>query len=261
MLRQLSFDTSKSDVHIALIGDDSILSEYIAFVADATSGVSRQEAANLLIPEIDRMMIEVGWKKSDIDCLIVGTGPGGFTGIRTSVVTARALAQALQLPLFPVSLLECIASALSGRFIIALYATAGHYFLARGEHTAVEAAYIKQSDVAAFVSGYETIYADERAIAEFSTAEPVVFPLHVEIKALPPIANVATQQSRFAWQILSLKVRDIYEKLGGLDPNSGTPTESLHRKMRAELRQQFPYDSVVPAYLRAPSVTLKKTNV
>jgi tRNA threonylcarbamoyl adenosine modification protein YeaZ len=261
MLRQLSFDTSKSDVHIALIDDQSVISEYVAVVVDATSGASRQEAANLLIPEIDRMMKDVGWKKSDIDCILVGTGPGGFTGIRTSVVTARALAQALHLPLYPVSLLECIASALPGSFAIALYATAGHYFLARGTAAGVEAAYIAQQDVAEFTHGFASVYADARALAEFLSPPPVVFASHVEIRELPVIANVAAQQSRFAWPGLSLKVSDIYEKLRGLDPVNGTPSESLQQDLRAELRQQFPYDSVVPTYLRAPSVTLKKTNV
>jgi tRNA threonylcarbamoyl adenosine modification protein YeaZ len=261
MLRQLSFDTSKSDVHIALIDDQSVISEYIAVVADATSGTSRQEAANLLIPEIDRMMHDVGWKKSDIDCIIVGTGPGGFTGIRTSVVTARALAQAMHLPLYPVSLLECIASALPGSFALALYATAGHYFLAKGTAVSVECAYVKQHDVAEFTRDFTSVYADARALAEFSTEAPVVFASHVQIKELPPISNVAAQQSRFAWQCLSLKVGDIYEKLGGLNPGEGPPSESLQQNMRAELRQQFPYDSVVPTYLRAPSVTLKKKDV
>jgi tRNA threonylcarbamoyl adenosine modification protein YeaZ len=261
MFRQLSFDTSKSDVHIALIDDQSVISEYVAVVADATSGNSRQEAANLLIPEIDRMMSDVGWKKSDIDCIIVGTGPGGFTGIRTSVVTARALAQALHLPLYPVSLLECIASSLPGSFTIALYATAGHYFLARGTAAGVECAYVKQRDVAVFAHDFTRVHADARALAEFSNEEPIVFASRVEIKELPPISNVAAQQSRFAWQGLSLKVGEIYEKLGGLNAASGTPSESLKQNLRAELRQQFPYDSVVPTYLRAPSVTLKKTNV
>ena len=264
MFRQLSFDTSKSDVHIALLDDQSLLSEHIVHVADVTSGTSRQEAANLLIPGIDRMMIDVGWKKADIDCIIVGTGPGGFTGIRTSVVTARALAQALFLPVYPVSILETYTSIFEGDFVIALYATAGHFFLARRDKSEnrVLAAYVKLSDFAEFARDCTVIYADERSRAELNNSEEPVFPsAQPEIKELPTISNIAVQQASFAWQGLSLKVDGIYEKLGGLKPPAGKGTEVFHDQLRAALRAQFPYDTVLPTYLRAPSVTLKKTNV
>lgn len=50
---------------------------------------------------------EVGW--DDVERICVGTGPGGFTGLRVGVSTARALAQARDLPLVGVSSLEALA--------------------------------------------------------------------------------------------------------------------------------------------------------
>lgn len=49
----------------------------------------------------------VAW--SEIACLAVAVGPGGFTGTRIGVVTARTLAQQLQIPLFAVSSLAAVA--------------------------------------------------------------------------------------------------------------------------------------------------------
>lgn len=48
---------------------------------------------------------------ADLSWLAVARGPGGFTGTRIGVVTARTLAQQLNIPLFGVSTLQAIALA------------------------------------------------------------------------------------------------------------------------------------------------------
>ena len=45
---------------------------------------------------------------SDLEFIAVAKGPGSFTSTRIGVVTARVMAQQLELPLFPVSTLEAI---------------------------------------------------------------------------------------------------------------------------------------------------------
>ena len=55
----------------------------------------RQHAVSMLMPGIDEIVNEARWDKRQLDCLVVGQGPGSFTGIRTAVVTARTLAQGL----------------------------------------------------------------------------------------------------------------------------------------------------------------------
>jgi tRNA threonylcarbamoyl adenosine modification protein YeaZ len=48
---------------------------------------------------------------ADLSFLAVARGPGGFTGTRIGVVTARTLAQQLEIPLFGVSTLAAVAQA------------------------------------------------------------------------------------------------------------------------------------------------------
>jgi tRNA threonylcarbamoyladenosine biosynthesis protein TsaB len=71
---------------------------------------SRGEHASRLLALAERAMREadVGW--DDLERIAVGVGPGGFTGLRIGIATARALAQARGLPLVPVSSLAALAA-------------------------------------------------------------------------------------------------------------------------------------------------------
>lgn len=51
----------------------------------------------------------------DLTFIAVANGPGSFTGTRTGVVTARTIAQQLDIPLFAISTLEGIAQSISNR--------------------------------------------------------------------------------------------------------------------------------------------------
>jgi tRNA threonylcarbamoyladenosine biosynthesis protein TsaB len=54
----------------------------------------------------------VGWDR--VERIAVGVGPGGFTGLRLGIATARALSQARNLPVAGVSSLEALAAGAAG---------------------------------------------------------------------------------------------------------------------------------------------------
>ena len=64
-----------------------------------------------LIPTIDRVLQEAEADLSELAGLVVGAGPGSFTGVRVAAATAKGLAHALDIPLWAVSSLEAGAAA------------------------------------------------------------------------------------------------------------------------------------------------------
>lgn len=62
-----------------------------------------------LMPSIMEVLAAQGLAPSDIDRVVVGTGPGPFTGLRVGMATANAFAQAIDAPVLGVSTLDILA--------------------------------------------------------------------------------------------------------------------------------------------------------
>jgi len=75
---------------------------------DPAAGERPRHAETLLVL-IEEALAEAEVTWDDVERICVGTGPGGFTGLRLGISTARALAQARDLPLVGVSSLEALA--------------------------------------------------------------------------------------------------------------------------------------------------------
>lgn len=66
--------------------------------------------ARELMPAVDLVMERAGVGFEHLDAIAVGVGPGGFTGLRIGIVTARSLARAARVELRPVSSLAALAA-------------------------------------------------------------------------------------------------------------------------------------------------------
>jgi len=90
-----------------------------------------------LIPQIAALLGKHGFTKRDIDAFIVVSGPGSFTGLRVGLAGVKALAEILQKPIVPVSLLEvlALAAACEGKVCAAIDAGRGEVYA--GEYRVV----------------------------------------------------------------------------------------------------------------------------
>lgn len=68
--------------------------------------------AEKLMPLVTRVLGDATLTLRDLDVIVVGAGPGPFTGLRVGIATAQALGDALDLPVHPVPSHDGLASAL-----------------------------------------------------------------------------------------------------------------------------------------------------
>jgi tRNA threonylcarbamoyl adenosine modification protein YeaZ len=97
----LAFDTATDCATSALVDDGEVLGE-------------RASRAVTLLEDVDALLRQGGAHPRELGALVVGIGPGSFTGVRIGLATARGLALALGLPGAGVSTLDALAAGARG---------------------------------------------------------------------------------------------------------------------------------------------------
>lgn len=181
----------------------------------------------LLLALAHELLEGEGLRFADVDRIAVGLGPGGFTGLRIGVASARALAQASGAELVGVSTLEALASAARpapGQAVLA----------------AVDA---RRGEV--FVAGWRN-------------GEQVLGPIAI---APSRIAEIAGE----GWLAVgdgALRFRDDFEGAGCLVPEDGSAQHGVSAlaicRLARQVSQPARRDLVVPDYLRKPDAVPSK---
>jgi tRNA threonylcarbamoyladenosine biosynthesis protein TsaB len=96
----LAFDTSTEALHLGVRHGDHALTQVHPGGAHASAH---------LIPKALRLLAEAGLALRDLDAIVVGQGPGSFTGLRTACAVAQGLAYGADLPVLPIGTLLAVA--------------------------------------------------------------------------------------------------------------------------------------------------------
>ncbi|MCL4499043.1 MAG: tRNA (adenosine(37)-N6)-threonylcarbamoyltransferase complex dimerization subunit type 1 TsaB [Chloroflexi bacterium] len=104
-MKVLSFDTSSPACASAVV---EVADGACNLLAEINVWAPRGHMAKLL-PQIEMTLSEAGVVKGEIGGIIVGIGPGSFTGLRIGVTIARTLAQLLVVPIAGIPSLDAMA--------------------------------------------------------------------------------------------------------------------------------------------------------
>ena len=97
----VAFDTATDVATSALVWDGEILGE-------------RRSRALTVLEDVDSLLRQGGVRDAQLEGIVVGTGPGSFTGLRVGLAAARALSFALERPVAGVSTLAALAAGAPG---------------------------------------------------------------------------------------------------------------------------------------------------
>jgi tRNA threonylcarbamoyladenosine biosynthesis protein TsaB len=183
----LAIETSTPLGSVAVGDGQQVLAEIVLGVQ------SRHSEA--LLPAIDFVLANAQVTKLQLTAVIVGGGPGSFTGLRIAGATAKALSKSLEIPLYAYSGLAALAagSATGDKQICALFdARRGEVYSAcyrfpemNRIETIMEPAPRMLDDVLARLDANETLFVGDAALFAPSpdrlTAPPHIAPSHIAI--------------------------------------------------------------------------------
>ncbi|GAB3006693.1 hypothetical protein MBOU_07700 [Mycobacterium bourgelatii] len=121
----LALDTSTPAVTAGIVGldDVQVLAERVTLDARAH--------AERLTPNVLAALADAGLTMADLDAVVVGCGPGPFTGLRAGMATAAAYGHALDIPVHGVCSLDAIGVLTTGDVLVVTDARRREVYWAR----------------------------------------------------------------------------------------------------------------------------------
>ncbi|MEV6756070.1 tRNA (adenosine(37)-N6)-threonylcarbamoyltransferase complex dimerization subunit type 1 TsaB [Streptomyces sp. NPDC051214] len=180
----LALDTATPAVTVALHDGTSVVA--------ASSQVDARRHGELLLPAVDRVLAEAGRRLDAVTGIVVGVGPGPYTGLRVGLMTADTFGLALGVPVHGVCTLDGLAyesGIEGGPFVVATDARRKEVYWARyadPRTRLTDAAVDRPADIADEVAGLPAVGAG--AVLYPETFPDARAPEHVSAASLAALA-------------------------------------------------------------------------
>lgn len=182
----LALDTATPAVTVALHDGERVLA--------SSSQVDARRHGELLLPAVDRLLADAGLTLKAVTAIVVGVGPGPYTGLRVGLMTAETFGFALGVPVYGLSTLDGLAYASGlgrdeGPFVVATDARRKEVYWARYADLRTpltEPAVDRPAEIADQVAGLPAVGAGALLYPE--TFPDARGPEHVPAQALAALA-------------------------------------------------------------------------
>lgn len=154
---RLILDSSTKLMWIGLTRDDKLIDYY--------TRVAKKDHAKYMVDAIDNLLAKNKVSIKDIKEIVVGRGPGSYTGLRVAGMTSKMLAYTLKIPLYEVSSIFFLTSGYKGKVLGMIDARRNQYFtgIYEGIKTIKEDKLMLHSDILELeeYNNYKVINIDE----------------------------------------------------------------------------------------------------
>jgi tRNA threonylcarbamoyladenosine biosynthesis protein TsaB len=134
----LAFDTATDVATACVVRDGRAIAEHV--------GTPGPRAAQSVLRVCDELLAGQGLRAADVDAVVVGVGPGSYTGLRLGIAAARALGLALGVPVAGVSTLDALRAGAGAAAAAVIDARRGEVFAAG---SGLDATVLAPADLAA----------------------------------------------------------------------------------------------------------------
>jgi tRNA threonylcarbamoyl adenosine modification protein YeaZ len=119
----LAIDTSTPAVTAGVVADGQVLAERVT--------VDARAHAERITPNVLAAIADAGRTMADLNAVVVGCGPGPFTGLRVGMATAAAYGHALGIPVYGVCSLDAIGGQTTSEVLVVTDARRREVYWAR----------------------------------------------------------------------------------------------------------------------------------
>ena len=145
---QLLLDSSNIYLSVGLAKDGKVI--------DKICYEAWQRQSEMMVTEVDNILKRNNIDKSQLDAVVVGAGPGSYTGVRIGVTIAKTIAYSLKIKLYAKSSLSllkhpefptiCVFNARSGRSYFGVY---------KGKEVLVKDTVLENEKVIDFINNHQ----------------------------------------------------------------------------------------------------------
>lgn len=137
--------------------------------------------SRFLLPKIDEGLECVGIKAQQLDRIVVGIGPGSYTGIRVGAAAAKSISYASQVSLIGICTLKCFIPVKDGPFAAIIDAKMGGAYFMKG---------VRSQD--------KILYTSEPYVCSLEHLEPHL--KNIQVLVTPESSRLQPILSQWEWQ-------------------------------------------------------------
>ncbi len=157
-MKTLLIDVSTLVMYVGIAKDDDL--------KDSSIRIAKRDHAKYMVDRVEQIIKRNKMTIDDIDQIVVGVGPGSYTGIRIAVMVAKMLGYTKNIPVYTVSSLYFMTSGYEGKIAALIDARRGYVFanIHESGHVILDDTYVLLDDLKHDPSykKAKTVFIDER---------------------------------------------------------------------------------------------------